>query len=95
MEENGHRSCLGYYVVEHITFLDLFFNNFGSISLDGCMDDCSYAWVYKDAQNFGLERYKALLGNNVYCRNEGPILEGGSSELYAHFDECPSETPKK
>ena len=69
----------------------MFFNNFGSINLDGCMDDCTNAWVYKDARKFGMDKYKALLGNNVFCRNEGPILEGGNPELYAHFEACKSE----
>merc|ERR1711917_113136 len=42
----------------------LFEGNFGTgpISLDGCMDDCTYAWIYKDAKKYGMREYGKLIG---------------------------------
>ena len=66
-------------------------SNFGAITIDGCMDDCTHAWVYQDAKNFGMTEYEKLLGSNVYCNTGGPILSGGDPDLYAHFEGCPSK----
>ena len=66
-------------------------SNFGPISLSGCTDDCTHAWVYQDAKKYGIEEYKRLLGGfmtDVYCP-EGPILSGGDPSLYTHFESCP------
>ena len=68
----------------------LIMGNFGSIHLPGCMDDCTHAWVYQDAKNYGMDEYEKLLGSNVYCHTGGPILSGGDPNLYKHFDSCPS-----
>ena len=66
-------------------------SNFGAITIDGCMDGCTHAWVYQDAKNFGMTEYEKLLGSNVYCNTGGPILSGGDPDLYAHFEGCPSK----
>ena len=42
----------------------LFEGNFGTISLDGCMDDCTYAWIYKDAKKYGMREYGKLIGGD-------------------------------
>ena len=66
-------------------------NHTGPIYLDRCMDDCSFAWIYKDALKYGMNEYKKLIGNHdVICPN-GPILSDGYPELYAHFKSCPSK----
>ena len=42
----------------------LFEGNFGTISLDGCMDNCTYAWIYKDAKKYGMREYGKLIGGD-------------------------------
>ena len=42
----------------------LFEGSFGTISLDGCMDDCTYAWIYKDAKRYGMREYGKLIGGD-------------------------------
>jgi len=69
----------------------LFKSSFGPIYVDGCMDDCSHAWVYKDAQKYGMDEYEKLIGSNgVICKFHGPILSGGDPKLYSHWERCPS-----
>ena len=70
----------------------LFETNYtGPIWLDGCMDDCTHAWIYKDAQKYGMKEYEKLIGGNVICMGNGPVLSHGNPELYAHFERCPSK----
>ena len=79
----------------------LFMGDFGPILLDGCMDDCTYAWVYKDAKKYGMNEYEKLIGGDkwvgptVLCKDTGPIIPnftgGGDPKMYAHFERCPSK----
>ena len=75
----------------------LLMDNFGPINLEGCMDDCTHAWVYQDALKFGMKEYEkligigGLMGSRIYCLDGGPILSGGDPKLYAHFRSCPSK----
>ena len=51
--------------------------------------DCDYAWLYKDAQQFGFEQYKHLIGNNAICLRVGPILEAEDADFIATINNCP------
>ena len=61
------------------------------------------AWVYKDAQKFGIEAYRGLVGNgNLRCLNSdsnglifGSILESQSPELIAFMESCPCKSISK
>ena len=80
-----------YYIFNHIFYVDLFYQNFGAIHVGDCLNDCSMAWLYKDAEMFGMEEYRKLLGeDNVVCSDSGPILAGDNPNLIKHFDSCPS-----
>lgn len=65
------------------------FNDEKSVMIESC-DTCDIAWLYKDAHNYGLEAYKALLGSNVLCPNNNtPILDITDQDFIDLMEGCP------
>merc|ERR1712156_664791 len=53
-------------------------------------DDCEIAWLYKDAQQFGFNAYKRLVGeSNAICPDVGPIFETDDGDFIAQINDCP------
>ena len=53
-------------------------------------DDCEIAWLYKDAQQFGFNAYKRLVGeSNAICPDVGPIFETDDADFIAQINNCP------
>ena len=74
----------------------LFFKGFwiqdgytGGAVIESCENPCDHAWLYKDAQQFGFEPYKRLIGNNAICPGIGPILETEDADFIAQMNDCP------
>ena len=61
----------------------------GGAVIESCENPCDHAWLYKDAQQFGFEQYKHLIGNNAICLRVGPILEAEDADFIAAINNCP------
>ena len=73
-----------------VSIADLFKRNFGDILVEGCLNDCSLAWLYLDAKHLGLEEYRKIIQpGNVVCVGYGPVLDNSSLALNNHFENCP------
>ena len=67
-----------------------FMANIAAAAYINSCDDCDIAWLYKDAQMFGFDKYKALVGgSNAICPGVGPILETDNVDFIALMNSCP------
>ena len=48
-----------------VCILDVFKNRNGEIMKAGSCETCDIAWLYKDAQNYGVDLYQSILGRVV------------------------------
>ena len=57
---------------------------------------CNIAWLYKDAQVLGKEKYLNLVGEgNIVCGDGiGPVLETEDAAFIQRMNECPSKKVK-
>ena len=52
--------------------------------------NCTIAWLYKDAHQFGIDTYKMLVGtDNVICDQIGPVLETDDQDFINQMNSCP------
>ena len=67
-----------------------FMANIAAAAYINSCDNCDIAWLYKDAQMFGFDKYKALVGgSNAICPGVGPILETDNVDFIALMNSCP------
>ena len=57
-------------------------------------DTCDIAWLYKDAQMFGLPFYKSLGLDTVYCSGSSTSVLEPNPTMTQFFEECPSNFSK-
>lgn len=73
----------------HSVILDVFNTEKGTIAVGSCYT-CDIAWLYKDAQKYGLDSYKAIIGRNVMCpESNTPILENDDKDFIELMEDCP------
>ena len=84
-------NCTKCFKIFPIDFLD---TTQGYIRIASC-SNCDIAWLYKDAHRFGLEEYRALIGDyNILCprTNSGSaiaVLDRQDSDFVALMNSCP------
>ncbi len=78
-----------------LIFQGLFATSFGAIELQDC-DSCDIAWLYQDAQMYGFEAYKGLIGeDNVVCPGgTGSVLDNSDPAFNDLMESCPGKRNK-
>ena len=70
---------------------DVFQQSFGDAKVANC-NSCDIAWLYQDAQNFGLDQYRNIVGeNNVLCPEIGPVLTTEDQDFIQLMESCPGK----
>ena len=69
-------------------------SNVGSMNVKSC-STCDAAWLWEDAQTYGVDAYEKLTGGGVYCQNPsiGPVITNENPDFIALMKSCINGNP--